>query len=145
MSLHRKLQGLVCRQLERSMLAGQPQMDAAGRRSSLISAPEAPRGTQPASQPDFSPATPGHGAAHASFQASTSLPVRVLFLRQSASARPISARLALSDGFAVRLPGGDQAGWDDRPHTSMPGAQSLGCLMYTIACAGRHVAQCTWR
>ena len=52
------------------MLVGQPQLDAAGRRSSLISAPEAQRGAQPASQPDFSPPTPGHGAAQASFQAS---------------------------------------------------------------------------
>ena len=83
MALHGKQPGLVCRQLERSMLARQPQMDAAGQRSSLISAPEAPRGAQPASQPDFSPATPGHGTAHASFQASTSLPVRVLVLRHS--------------------------------------------------------------
>ena len=62
-----ELQGVVCRQVERSMLAGQPQMEAAGRRSSLISAPEPQRGAQP----DFSPPTPGHGTVEASFQAST--------------------------------------------------------------------------
>lgn len=55
------------------MLVGQPQLDAAGRRSSLISAPGLQQDAQPSSQPDFYPPTPGHGATQTSFQASALL------------------------------------------------------------------------
>lgn len=50
------------------MASGQGQMDAAGRRSTFIAVPESSSGVRPASQPDFSPPTPGHGGVQASFQ-----------------------------------------------------------------------------
>ena len=93
--------GMICRQLERSVLVGQLQLDTAGRRSSLISGPEAQRGAQPAGQPDFSPQTPGHGAAQASFQASP------LFLssqaRLSVSMRSLLLGLGRSTGASMHL------------------------------------------
>ena len=56
------------RQLERSMVAGQLPMEAAGRRSTLITGPDLQQAMRPATQPGLSPSTPGHAAPAAPAQ-----------------------------------------------------------------------------
>ena len=65
---------LSCRQLERSMLSRQPQMEAAGRRSTLIGVTELQLpSTRPAGQPTLSPSTPRHSAPPVPLQVSRTL------------------------------------------------------------------------
>ena len=56
------------------MVSGQPQMEAAGRRSTLIGVtePQVPS-TRPAGQPTLSPSTPRHGAPPVPVQVSRTL------------------------------------------------------------------------
>lgn len=63
------------RQLERSLLSGhgQPQMEAAGRRSTVVAVPEQPQSARPPTQPGLSPGTPGHSAPLAPVQVCSTL------------------------------------------------------------------------